>query len=74
MQIYSFDEYVYVRNHVKGNTKGIVQIFDLLGRKVFQENLKEMDLNKYLPGVNEGYYMVRVITGDNSYTQKVYLK
>jgi hypothetical protein len=74
MQIYSFDEYVYVRNLAKGTTKGIIEIYDILGRKVFQENLKDMDLNKFLPGVNEGYYMVRVVTEDNSYSQKVYLK
>ena len=74
MQIYSFDEYLYVRNLVKGTTKGTIQMYDLLGRKVFQGTLKDMELNKYLPGVNEGYYMVRVVTEDNSYTQKVYLK
>jgi len=74
MQIYSFEDYLYVRNLEKGTTKGIVQIYDLLGRKVFQVNLKDMELNKFLPGVNEGYYMVRVVTSDNSYTQKVYLK
>jgi hypothetical protein len=74
MQIYSFEEFVYVRNLVKGITKGTIQIFDPLGRKVFQGTLKDVELNKYLLGVNEGYYMVRVVTDDNSYTQKVYLK
>jgi hypothetical protein len=74
LQIYSFEEFVYVRNLVKGITKGTIQIFDPIGRKVFQGTLKDVELNKYLPGVNEGYYMVRVVTDDNSYTQKVYLK
>ena len=74
MQIYSFENYLYVKNLVKGATKGTVQIFDLLGRNVFQANLKDLELNKFLPGVNEGYYMVRVVTADNSYSQKVYLK
>ena len=74
MQIYSFEDYVYVRNLVKGTTKGTIQIYDMLGRKVFQENLKDMELNKYLPGINEGYYMIRVVTSDNFYTQKIYLK
>ncbi|MGA2822118.1 MAG: T9SS type A sorting domain-containing protein [Bacteroidales bacterium] len=74
MQIYSFEDYVYVRNLVKGTTKGEIQIYDLIGRKVFQGMLKDMELNKYLPGVDEGYYMVRVVTVDHSYTKKVYLK
>jgi len=74
MQIYSFEDYLYVRNLEKGTTKGNLQMYDLLGRKVFLANLKDMELNKFLPGVNEGYYMVRVVTSDNSFTQKVYLK
>lgn len=74
MQIYSFEDYVYVRNLVKGTTRGTIQIYDMLGREVLHGNLKDMELNKFLPGVNEGYYMVRVVTADNSYSQKVYLK
>lgn len=74
VQIYSFDQYVYVRNLEKGTTKGEIQIFDLLGRKVFGGNLKDTELNKFLPGVNSGYYLVRVVTPDNAYSQKVYLK
>ena len=74
IQIYSFDDYVYVRNLVKGTTKGSIQIYDVLGKKVFSGILQDMELNKFMPGVMEGYYMVRVITADNSYTQKVYLK
>jgi hypothetical protein len=74
LQIYSFDEYVYVRNLSGGNTKGEILIYDQLGRKVFIGKLQDIVLNKYLPDVNEGYYMVRVVTLDNSYTQKVYIK
>ncbi|MCX6246897.1 MAG: hypothetical protein NTW10_04115 [Bacteroidetes bacterium] len=74
MQIYSFEDYVYVMNLVTGTTKGTCVIFDLLGRKVFEANLRDMNLNKFLPGVNEGYYMVRVVTPENLYSQKVYLK
>jgi hypothetical protein len=74
MQIYSFEKYGYIRNLESGTTKGIVQIYDLLGRKVFETNLKDVVLNKFLPGINEGYYMVRVVTPENVYTQKIYLK
>lgn len=74
MQIYSFEDYVYVRNLVKGTTKGTIQIYDPIGRKVFESTLKDMELNKYLPGINEGYYMVRVVTVDNAYSKKIYLK
>ncbi|MCX6245400.1 MAG: T9SS type A sorting domain-containing protein [Bacteroidetes bacterium] len=72
--IYSFDDYLFVKNLNKGPTNGTVRVYDLLGREVFEALLKDMDLNKFLPGVNSGYYLVRVVTDDNSYSQKVYLK
>ncbi|MCX6245401.1 MAG: T9SS type A sorting domain-containing protein [Bacteroidetes bacterium] len=74
MQIYSFEEYVYVKNLAKGTTMGTIQMFDLLGKKVFQAQLKDVELNKFLPGVNSGYYMVKVVTDEKLYNQKVYLK
>jgi hypothetical protein len=74
MQIYSFENYVYVKNLEKVPTKGNIEIYDLLGRKVFQARLKDMEINKFMPGVNEGYYLVNVITDNNFYTRKVYLK
>jgi hypothetical protein len=72
-QIYSFEDYVYVKNLVKGATNGHVWIYDLTGRTVFNADLKDFTINKFNPGVNEGYYVVRVITKDGVYTQKVYL-
>ena len=61
-------------NRANGNGSGDIYIYDLIGRLVFKDRLKDIDLNKFEPGINEGYYMVRVVTSDNSYTQKVYLK
>jgi hypothetical protein len=74
LQIYSNQDVVYVKNLVKGTTRGTIQIYDLLGRKVFQSMLKDVELNKFTLDVNEGYYMVNVVTDDNSYNQKVYLQ
>jgi hypothetical protein len=73
MQIYSFDQNVYVKNLVKGTTRGVLFIYDLTGRTVFTADLKDMPLNKFNPGVVGGYYVARVVTNDHSYTQKLYL-
>ncbi|HPS72659.1 MAG TPA: T9SS type A sorting domain-containing protein [Bacteroidales bacterium] len=73
-RIYSFDQYFYIRNLVKGDTYGSVSVYDLLGRNVFTADLNNLEINKYNPGVNEGYYMIRVVTHDGVYTQKVYIK
>jgi hypothetical protein len=73
-QIYSFEDYLYVKNLVKGTTTGHIWIYDLTGRTVFNADLKDLSINKFDPGVVEGYYVARVVTRDGVYTQKVYLK
>ena len=75
IQIFSFDENVYVKN-LSSNPSGggLITIFDLMGRKVFEDKLENNALNKYYPGVTEGYYLVRVITKEASYNQKVYIR
>ncbi len=73
-QIYSFEDYLYVKNLVKGNTYGTVWMYDLTGRTVFHADLKDFTINKFNPGVNGGYYAVKVITKDGVYTEKVYLQ
>jgi hypothetical protein len=74
IRIYSFEDHVYVKNLVKGDTGGDIMIYDLLGRKVFQDRLKNTAINTFRPGVEEGYYVVQVITADNSFIQRVYLQ
>ena len=73
-QIYSFEDYVYVKNLVKGATYGHVWIYDLTGRTVFNADLKDMAINKFEPGTVAGYYLVRVVSKDGVYTQKVYVQ
>jgi hypothetical protein len=73
-QIYSFEDIVYIKNIKGGTTSGDVFIYDLTGRKMFQDKLQDNRINQYRLGVNEGYYLVKVITPDNTYHQKIYLK
>ncbi|MCX6246896.1 MAG: T9SS type A sorting domain-containing protein [Bacteroidetes bacterium] len=74
VQIYSYDDAVYVMNKPAGNGNGKVSIYDLVGRLVFKDKLKHAGLNKYVPGIQEGYYVVKVITPEQTSTQKVFLK
>jgi hypothetical protein len=73
LQVYSFGEYVYVRN--SGDfLPGEVRVIDMLGRSVYRTTLENSIVSKYNPGVNSGYYVVRVISGGNVINQKVYLE
>jgi hypothetical protein len=73
VQIYSFESNLYVRNVTPTINLGDLFMYDLMGRLVFQDKLQNTLINKYIPGVNEGYYVVRVVTPDHVYTQKIYL-
>jgi hypothetical protein len=74
VQIYSYEDFVYIKNIGGGNIQGDLFIYDLTGRKIFQDELQNNPVNKYRINANEGYYLVKVITPDNTYHQKVYLK
>jgi hypothetical protein len=74
MQIYSFEDVVYIKNIGGKESKGDVFIYDLTGRKVFEDKLQNTPVNQYRLNVNEGYYLVQLVTPDNTYHQKVYIK
>jgi hypothetical protein len=73
LQVYSFGEYVYIRNSGDFHP-GEVQVIDMLGRSVYRAPLENAVVCKYNPGVNIGYYVVRVVSGGNVINQKVYLE
>jgi hypothetical protein len=72
--IYSSGEFVYVKNLCSGNTGGDICIYDLIGRPVFRDRLQNIPLNRFRTGVQTGYYVARVITDENTYTRKIFLK
>jgi hypothetical protein len=73
-QIYSFEDHLYIRSTDGTPLKGNVFVSDLLGKEVFHAPLANVVLNRFTPGVTEGYYLVRVITEDGAYNGKVFLK
>jgi hypothetical protein len=74
LQIYSFEDYMYVKNNAGGITYGEVSVYDLMGRLIFQSELQNIAVNKYRMNVVEGYYLVKVVTATDTYNQKIYLK
>jgi hypothetical protein len=66
--IYSNKKDVYV----KSSDNGIIKIYDLLGREVFN-NIVNKNFNKYITTLNNGYYIVTVQSEKNIINKKVYL-
>jgi hypothetical protein len=74
VQIYSFGDHLYIKSLDGTLLKGIVTVYDLLGKDIFHHTLANTVLNRFTPSVNAGYYFVRVVTSEGTYNGKVFLK
>jgi hypothetical protein len=74
IEIYSYNKIIVVKNESVSHLQDDIFLFDLTGREVFSGELKDMNVNRFYPNVNEGCYIVRVISANTTYTRKVYLK
>jgi len=73
IEIYSFDKIVYVKREFSSHLQGDIFLFDMTGREVFSGKLKDILLDRFYPNVNEGCYLVKVISTNTTSTQKVFL-
>jgi hypothetical protein len=73
MLIYSYGHDVYLKDLTGHPEKGDFYLYDMLGQKIAQKPVADITLNKYTFNLQDGYYIVRVITKNNTQTCKVYL-
>jgi hypothetical protein len=71
IQIYTYQQNLYIRASGDIGQTGIVTIYDLVGKEVYSAKLDCNQLNKFQPGINDGYYVVKAVSGTNVYTQRV---
>jgi len=71
--IYSWDKTVYI-NPGKVNLHGQVVVYDILGKPVATKQLEGSSLYCLQLNITPGCYIVKVITGNNVYSQKVVIK
>lgn len=71
MKIYSSGEMLYVNNQRSGELQGDVYIYDVLGKLVFQDRLQNVPINTYHVKLIKGYYLVKVVSGNSSCSEKV---
>lgn len=74
VSVFAFDDAVYVRFGNPQSVSGSIVIYDLLGRKVYQNKLQNISLNKFVPGLLRGNYVVSVISAEGTINTKVYLQ
>jgi hypothetical protein len=73
IQIYSFGSSVYIKSTDGTVLAGDVFISDMIGRKLYRGHLVGNTLNRITPVIDEGYYVVKVVTNDGVYSGKIYL-
>jgi hypothetical protein len=73
VQVYSWEDIVYVKHFTSGNIHGTITLYNLTGVKVFEAPLQNVMLNKFQPSLLEGYYVARVQTDNVTVTVKIFL-
>jgi hypothetical protein len=74
IQIYAYNNTIYVANNGGQQVKGHVFIYNLMGQQLMQQELSDNKLTKLNFSGSTGYYLVKVITNENSYSGKVFLR
>jgi hypothetical protein len=71
LQIYSYENVLYVRKTGTNPLSGKMILYDLMGKELFTFNLADSPLSKYELNLNAEYYIVKIVTPDSVYLQKV---
>jgi hypothetical protein len=71
--IYSSGNTIYIANKSEGVLKGKVTVYNMIGQPVMQQQLSENTLISIpFDGVT-GYYLVKVVTGEQVYSGKIFI-
>ena len=71
--IYSNGNNIYMKDLTGKELKGQMMVYNLLGQRVASNTLTSGTSGKYSMSLEQGYYIVEVITDHNTYHSKVYL-
>jgi hypothetical protein len=71
LQIYTYQNMLCIKTAGTTGRNGTVAVYDLVGTEVFSAALSDNPLNRFRLMLNEGYYIVKVVTGANVHAQKV---
>jgi len=73
LRIYSFENSIYLLNNSNEELKELV-VYNLLGQEVLRSNIASQEINQFKLNAPTGYYAVRVLTDQNAYSDKVFIK
>ncbi len=71
--IYSDNEYALIRNNTKNEIIEEISIYSLTGTKILHKQVPVQNQHRFYVSNHAGYYIVRVVTDKNIYTEKVFV-
>lgn len=75
VQIYSYDNQIFINAPRHPQVTGTVSIYELTGRLAVRTNLKNQTLNTVQANeLKTGYYLVQVSLSGDNYRSKVFIK
>jgi hypothetical protein len=73
VNIYSVGNTVYIANNSGAKLKGEVIVYNMIGQPIMHGKLSEDPLTKIQFNKSIGYFLVSVITNENTYSGKIFL-
>ena len=71
VSIYSSGNSVFISNQTGADLRGEVIVYNMIGQPVMHQQLCESPMTKIILNLTTGYYLIKVITADNAYSNKV---
>jgi len=71
--IYAYRDDIWVKEITGKILSGKIILYDMVGKRVFADELRNSPVNKFHLFVNEGYYIARVITPGKTVVRKVFV-
>lgn len=72
--IYSNENTIYIKNNTDLQTKGDAFIFNIMGQEVYTSELQNLKLNKIDLFQETGYYIIKVVSSNGVYSEKVFIR
>jgi hypothetical protein len=72
-QVYASGSALVVKKLTAQNAAGTIELYDMIGRRVFSSVLEDLIVNRYELSVTEGYYVARLCNDNRVMTQKIFI-
>jgi hypothetical protein len=71
--IYGANEYAHISNLTKNEVVKEISIYSLAGNVLLNKHVPEQNRYRFFVSNHDGFYIVRVVTDKNIYTEKIFI-